>query len=200
MYAAQTSQRAAGNSDASNVIKEILFIPTKAKQYRKSDTSTEDIIKKHIPSEALSIFVEADKTKKQYETIHAVNKNIYPCFSLTKKAKEECYPPEESITVTETCSEIKLQDLLDHTSRQLCCYLNEVVETLNEKERNNLELILKWSCDGSQQQTFKQKFQNSDDSDANIFQISFALRLICHTGNQKKVLWQNPAPSSTRYC
>ena len=79
--------------------------------------------------------------------------------------------------------------------------MNEVVETLNEKERNNLELISKWGCDGSQQQTFKQKFQNSDDSDANTFQSSFVpLRLICHIGNQKKVLWQNPATSSTRYC
>ena len=47
MYAAQMSQRAAGNSDASNVIKEILFTPSKAKQYRKSGTSAEDIIKKH---------------------------------------------------------------------------------------------------------------------------------------------------------
>ena len=97
-------------------------------------------------------------TKKQYEIIHAANKNIYPCYSLIKKAKEECYTLEESITVTETCSEIKLQNLLHHTSRQLCCYLNEVVETLNEKERNNLGLISKWGCDGSQQQTFKQKF------------------------------------------
>ena len=140
-------------------------------------------------------------TKKQYEIIHAANKNIYPCYSPIKKAEEECYPPEESKTVTETCSKIKFQDLLDHTSRRLCCYLNEVVETLNEKERNYLELISKWGCDGSQQQTFKQKFQNSDDSDANIFQSSFVpLRLICHIGKQKKLLWQNPAPSSTRYC
>ena len=64
MHAAQKSQSAAGNSDASNVIKEILFTPTKAKQYRKRDTSTKDIIKKHTPSEALSIFMETDKTKK----------------------------------------------------------------------------------------------------------------------------------------
>ena len=79
--------------------------------------------------------------------------------------------------------------------------MNEVVETLNGKERNNLELIFKWGCDGSQQQTLKQKFQNSDYSDANIFQSSFVpLRLISHIGNQKKVLWQNPTPSSTRYC
>ena len=79
--------------------------------------------------------------------------------------------------------------------------MNEIVETLNEKERNNLELISKFGCDGSQQRTLKQKFQNSDDSDATIIQSSFVLlRLICHIGSQKKVLWQNPAPSLTRYC
>lgn len=140
-------------------------------------------------------------TRKQYEIIHAANKNIYPCYSLVKQAKKQCYPPEESMRATETCSEIKLQDLLDHTSTRLCEYLDEVIETLSEEERCNLSLLSKWGCDGSQQQTFKQKFQNSTDSDANIFQSSFVLlRLLCNTGDQNKVIWQNPVTSSTRYC
>lgn len=200
-YAAQMSLRAEGDSDASKVFKYILDMPEKAETYRKSDTPKKNIIKKHTPSEAFSIFVEADMTRKQYEVIQQANKNIYPCYSLLKKAKLECYPRKESIKVTETCSEINLQDLLDHTSMRLCEYLNEVFETLNENQRDNLELISKWGCDGSQQQTFKQKFENSTDSDANIFQSSFVpLRLICHIDDQKKIIWQNPVPSSTRYC
>lgn len=202
-YAAQMSHRAAGHSDASKVIKDILYTPAKALTYRMSVAFAEkNIIKKHSPSEALAIFVEADMTRKQYEIIHAANKNIYPCYSLLQKAKKECYPRPDSMRVTETCCEINLQDLLDHTSTRLCEYLHEVIETLNEEQRKKLELLSKWGCDGSQQQKYKQKFQNSIDSDANIFQSSYVpLRLICHTDNgQKKIIWQNPVTSSTRYC
>jgi len=63
-------------------------------------------------------------------------------------------------------------------------------------------LITKWVCDGSQQSQFKQKFENNTDSDANIFQSSLVpLRLvIIIDGEQKKVIWQNPVPSSVRFC
>ena len=45
-----------------------------------------------------------------------------------------------------------------------------MIETLSKEERENMELISKWECDGSQQSQFKQKFQNISDSDVNIFQ------------------------------
>lgn len=165
-------------------------MPAKATTYRKSDPSTgSHIITKHLPSKALLHFVEADMTRKQYEVTHAANKNIYSCYSLLRKVKQECYPPEESIHVTETRCDIKLQNLLDHTSAQLCEYLDEVLENLNEVQRKNLELLSKWGCDGSQQQTFKQKFQNSTDSDENVFQCSFVpLRLICHIDSTENYL------------
>ncbi|KAK4876059.1 hypothetical protein RN001_012481 [Aquatica leii] len=59
--------------------------------------------------------------------------------------------------------------------------------------------MYKWGCDGSQQTTFKQKFLNNSDSDANIFQSLFVpLQLSC--GHEKKLIWQNPLPSSPRHC
>lgn len=64
---------------------------------------------------------------------------------------------------------------------------------------NSLELISKWGCDGSQQAEYKQKFSRNNDSDCNVFQTSFVpLRLICSIN--RKVIWQNPTPSSPRYC
>ena len=51
--------------------------------------------------------------------------------------------------VTETCIEIQLQELLDHTASRLYKYLAEVIETCTQEEEKNLELILKWGCDGS---------------------------------------------------
>lgn len=95
-----------------------------------------------------------------------------------KKAKTECYPVENSMRVTETCCEIQLQALLDHTTSRLYKYVAEVVETLSKKEKEHLVVIVKWGCDGLQQSQFKQKFQNSTDSDANIFQSSLVPVLI----------------------
>jgi len=74
---------------------------------------------------------------------------------LLKNAKQDCYPKKESMKITETCAEVNLQDLLDHTSIRLCKYLEEVIENLTEEEKHNLELISKWGCDGSQQSQFK---------------------------------------------
>lgn len=49
---------------------------------------------------------------------------------------------------------------------------------------------------------YKQKFQNKEDSDINIFQSSLVpLRLIIsNIDDQKKLVWQNSIPSSPRYC
>ncbi|KAF2894322.1 hypothetical protein ILUMI_11851, partial [Ignelater luminosus] len=64
------------------------------------------------------------------------------------------------------------------------------------------EKIIKWGYDGSQQSQFKQKFNNSTDSDSNIFQSSLVpLRLVVRTnGETVKIIWQNPVPSSVRFC
>ena len=103
------------------------------------------------------------------------------------------YPKGESINVTETSAEIKLQDLLDHTTSRLCIYLEEVLKNINEEERRNLELITKWGCDGSQQTQYKQKFKNGTDNDGDdgyIFQSSLVpIRLISNIDKHKKIIW-----------
>jgi len=140
-YAVCMSQKAAGNNDVSQIIKDITVSPTRAKKFRASVINAETkTVKKLTPSQALSIFVDADLSRKQYEIIQGANKNIYPCYSLLKKVKTQCYPKEESISITETSAEIKL-DLLDHTVSRLCTYLEEVLKNIIEEERKNLELI-----------------------------------------------------------
>lgn len=54
--------------------------------------------------------------------------NLSLLFIHTKKNKKEYYPEKESICVHETCSEIRLQSLLDHTALRLYTYLSEVVD------------------------------------------------------------------------
>lgn len=199
LYAAQSKLHASGKRDASKVLKQMISSPTKGTKIKKSYEKQENKEYALTPMLALSIFVEADLSRRQYEIIRSASKKIYPSYSILQKAKSDCYPPKESYDVTETCAQLNLQDLLNHTATRLLTYLDDVINNLSLEESNSLELISKWGCDGSQQQRFKQKMEN-DASDGNIFQSSFVpLQLVCGTKN-KKILWQNPTPSSPRYC
>ncbi|CAH0560552.1 unnamed protein product [Brassicogethes aeneus] len=145
---------------------------------------------------ALSVFVEADLSRRQYEIVRSTSQKLYPSYSILQKAKSDCYPPKESYEVTETCAQINLQELLNHTTIRLLTYLKDVLCELRPDECNSLNLFCKWGCDGSQQAQFKQTMEN-DATDSNIFQSSFVpLRLVFGA----KTIWQNPTPSSPRYC
>lgn len=126
--------------------------------------------------------------------IHQANKDIYPCYSYIQKAKLDCYPPKN---VSESIAEVKLQDLLDHTTLRLCKYLELVFQQYTLDKNNEFTLLYKWRCDGSNQKQYKQKFEEEGDSDANMF-LSYLVPLRLMYGNQ--IIWQNPQPSSPRFC
>lgn len=113
-------------------------------------------------------------------------------------AKQECYPPKNAITVTETSAKIKSQALLDITTRRIMMPL--VIDS-NCKE---LTLISKWRFDGaSNQANYKQKIHidvetlESQVDDSNIFMGSLVpIKLVC--GEQ--VVWQNDSPNSSYWC
>lgn len=202
-FAAQMSLRAGGNSNASTVIRNMVSSSDKVFESQAENSRRQKIkdIQPLTVEQSLSVFINANLTRKQYNIIRNASPKVYPCYSLLQKAKEKCYPKKDAYRVTESCSEIKLQDILDHTATRLCEYLDEVLESIPMQERTNLELISKWGCDGSQQHTFKQKFEDSTGNDAYIFQSSFVpIRLCANMGDQKKIIWQNPVPSSPRFC
>lgn len=167
------------------IIQDITKSPTRATKIRKAVASSSErtTTKKHSPEEALAIFVETNLSKSQYEVIQQANKDVYPCYKSVQIAKQDCYPVR---IVHETYAEVKLQDLVDHTTRRLCKYLEQVLEVYCERNISDFVLVFRWGCDGSQQSQYKQKFQNEEDSDANIFLSSLVpLRL----KSDKKVIW-----------
>lgn len=201
VHAAQVELRKSGKRDASRLLQDITSSPTRATKYKKAfDASKCGKSSRLTPMEALKMFINADLTRGQYEVIRNTNKKFFPCYSLIQEAKNKCYPPPETVTVTSTCAETQLQPLIDITVKRLSKFLEEVLLTIKEQERNTLKLLCKWGCDGSQQAQYKQKHDDEADSDANIFQSCFVpVRLICGKENQK-VLWENPTPSSARFC
>ena len=145
------------------------------------------------------MITDAGLSRDQYEVVRATNKAFFPCYTLVQKAKKESPPPEEAYRVTETCAEIELQHLMDNTATRLLMHLGDNLNNLSDDERKSMTLINKWGCDGSQQTQFKMTFKTVTDSDANIFQPSMVpLQLVC--GENNKMIWQNPTPSSPRLC
>lgn len=114
--------------------------PTRATKFRKavSIASETTVIKKHTPEDALLIFIEAELTMSQYEVIYQANKDVYPCYSYIQRAKQDCYSPK---SVSEIVAEVKLQDLVDHTTLRLYKYLESVLQQLTLKESSDFVLV-----------------------------------------------------------
>lgn len=197
IYAAQMELRATGQRHASNILKEISENQDRAHEYVKAVKCPKTIQPQICPEEALKMFVKANLTATQYEIIRETTGNL-PCYSVLQKHKKACYPPQESLHVTEDCAEVELQAVIDHTAERLLKHLEEVLNTLKDDERKTLNMICKWGCDGSQQAQYKQKFESDDASDSHIFLSSFVPLRITYGNN--KILWQNPTPSSSHYC
>lgn len=206
-YATQMSLRASGSVDAANVLKDATSTPTRASKYRNAITlAVKPPPIEMSPDEALVDMVNLKLTKQQYIdlrlSLREKNFNAYPAYDRVLEAKKLCYPPD--IIVTETCAEVKLQSLLDHTCERIIKIQDEVVSVLDPKITSNLRCIFKWGCDGSSGQSeYKQKFSNENSSDSHIFLTSLVpLEIIGRDNDTKKeiVVWKNPRPSSPRFC
>lgn len=154
---------------------------------------------KTVPvDKAVAMMVDAGLSKNQYLLIKSLTKecgcDVFPSYYKVKEAKEKCYPP---IEVSETRGAVKLQDQLNHTVQRIMLYQQDVFDNKNFNS-NNLTLISKWGCDGTNGTMYKQTFQNETDTDEYIFLTSF-VPLELKTEDET-VIWRNPRPSSPRFC
>lgn len=77
-------------------------------------------IRPYTSDEALALMMDTDLSTYQYHIIQQQakerNANIYPPYYKILESKKLCYPTSESISITDTGVNIKLQGLLDHTA------------------------------------------------------------------------------------
>jgi hypothetical protein len=148
-------------------------------------------------------FLENDFTRQQYQNVRIGAKrrncNIYPPYNDIIKAKKLCYP--DDLYISESTCKVSIQNLLNHTASRIIQSLNFKKIELNT---THFEMLCKWGCDGSSGHAqYKQKFDSSysttiTDSDLFLFSlVPLQLRLV---DEQNIVVWQNPRPSSTRFC
>lgn len=166
-----------------------------AKKHGSADTN-----KSFTPEKALALILDASLSKHQYEVLRSsakeIGSDIFPPYYVVLDAKKKCYP--ENVQVTESCGQIGLQELLDHTvTRILKSKLqNEVAEFPNE-----LQMLSKWGCDGSSGHSeYQQKFTDPNTSDKFMFLTSFVPLALTERSNMSMMLWKNTEPSSTRFC
>lgn len=205
-YAAQMKLREHKRVDEALLVREATCTsPTRAKQMVSSlREARQEKLVPYSKNEALAMILDANLTKAQYINIRngarLRHSNLYPSYQNVLTAKKDCYPNCNAITVTETSIEIKLQDLLDHTtSRIIDANINKFL-ALSDCELQSITLTVKWGFDGSSGHSeFKQKF-NFDDgtkTDSNMF-VTSIVPVCAKSGD--KLIFQNPRPSSTRYC
>lgn len=206
--AIQMSLRASGKRDAAALIEEVATAsPKRATTYKTAkrriiDSGSE--LRPYTPDEALAYFVSNKFTVQQYKNTQQEAKergcNLYLSYSQLLKAKQNCYPPVENITVTDISAEVNLQALLDHTATRICSNVLKEVFLRPDLLDLNYKLIYKWGCDGSSGHSlYKQTFADPESTDEYMFiMVLVPIRLVVVKSD--KIIWQNPRPSSPRFC
>lgn len=102
------------------------------------------------PEEVLALMIDANLSKHQYDVIRQKGnkcvKNMYPAV---KDAKNKCY--FSVIEIAENRVDISMQPLVDHTIQRVC--LSQ--EVLVAPDMQDIQLLIKWGCDGAQQHRYK---------------------------------------------
>ncbi|GBM16426.1 hypothetical protein AVEN_94924-1 [Araneus ventricosus] len=154
------------------------------------------------PEQVLVLMVDNGLSTRQYQRIREQAENLkcklYPSYHKVKEAKQLCYP--HSISVTETSAEITLQTRVDHTVSRTCN-----IEFVNEKvclsTNTAFLVIMKWGCDGSEQNRYKQKFSEEIFSVESLLSICVVtLQIHSGTGDSQRVTCKSPVSSSAKYC
>lgn len=169
-----------------------------------SKVAREDVIPLN-DTEAVSVLIELDLGKHQYVSIRNLTKsrnaNIFPPYEKVTEAKKLCYPDASSIEVNESGASIKLQALLDHTSKRL---LQSFSDDEIAKLPTNLMLLSKYGCDGaSGQSRYKQALKTDTKKSADgskVFMSSMVPLRLVDERHSKTIHWQNSHPGSPRYC
>lgn len=150
-YATRLSLRSSGKRHAAEIVKAATdTTPTRAAKIRKAyKTSLEKTTSVFTPEEALAMLIDLKLTKNQYILLRKRSRDkgidMYPSYEAIKKAKEECYPQKESITITESSAEVRLQDLLDCTVQRIATVQKEVLkQCAGDLSLSSIECIYKW--------------------------------------------------------
>lgn len=157
----------------------------------------------HTLESGFALFLENDFTKSQWELLcddsKSRNVKMYPSFYKLSQVKAECRPSVYDIE-SEVCVQVSFQLMLNKTAERL---VKAVGCEWAADDLESLTLICAYGFDSSGGlKNPHQKFNEADNvtlkSELSLFATTFT---VCGLMNKnKKVLWLNPTPQSTRFC
>lgn len=206
--ATEMNLRSEGKVTEAGLVKEILHsTPTRASRMSRAwKKSNQTGILRYTTTEALALMLDLDLSRQKYQILRTQTKergtDLYPSYKRIQEEKKHCYPAALCTVVTESKAEVSLQALLDHTVQRIALIDPGKFEGVSRDVLKNCTLITKWGFDGSGTQSRYHQLQaNHDFDDSSLLMTCFVpLQLYSGDKNNKLILWQNPKPSSTRYC
>ncbi|PZC72274.1 hypothetical protein B5X24_HaOG211652 [Helicoverpa armigera] len=136
VFAAVSKLKADGKENMASVIEHMLKNPESIGKFQDVMVKQPFTKKIFTPQKALGLLLSLKLSKWQYMTLRETAiregiRNLYPSYYQVQKEKKECYPPENSITVTDSSAKITLQSLLDITAKRV---LKSLPDNIQEKE------------------------------------------------------------------
>ena len=148
------------------------------------------------PDEALAMCVSANLNQLAYLEVRKTAREkakteIFPSYTEVLQARKKCYPSADSMLFADMSAKVRLQDLLDPTTRRLIADF-----PLDAHEGH---LHYKWGFDGATGQSIYKQAIEEEDEPAQESLFCTTLVPLQLTVNGRPV-WANPAPCSTRVC
>ena len=204
-YATKISLRSSGAASAAEVVSDITSTsPTRAHKYITAMKKVSKVETTMTIDTVLALVLNGKLTKSQYinipKTTKSCNSKAFPPYTTVLEAKKRCYP--SNILISETCAEVQLQSLLNHTGTRILEIQNDVLDRMDEHVLGNLMLVVKWGFDGSsERKEYKQRFsEGSIDSNALLTSlVPVKLSGFDKDKNAETVIWKNPRPSPPSY-
>ncbi|XP_057670661.1 uncharacterized protein LOC130902488 [Diorhabda carinulata] len=211
VHAAQTELRKSGQRDASEILKQITCTtPKRATKYKKAfcDSKTKEVESLTV-TKALAMFVDANLTRRQYESIRVTNKKFFPCYSLLQKEKQMCYPPSEEIRVTATCVEsykLPVKKYRERKSKAEKCLEKEKKLEIQARFRRETGLLVDMpksnfgnTNDGSTSRKFFDDPKLASEITGISYDLIYRLKVILETISRSKILMVFSLPSRSHY-
>lgn len=192
--ALEVSYIKAGNKAAGKLVRKIQLNPKGAGKYRVFVRTRRKSINRVTPVAALTMFVEANLSKTDYNSIKRCGRKVFPNYNIILEEKEKVYPDCE-ITVREDLAECSLQGVLDKSiERQF-----SLLDLSNVDEEEELHCDSKWGMDGSGGLSqYAQELGLGLGGDSSIFLVAVVpLKIYTSSGT---ILWENPSPNSPYLC
>ncbi len=166
--------------------------------------------RKKTPLEALAFLLNNNLSKEQYNNIKSActesQANIWPNYNKLLEAKKKCRP--EGIIVQELCACVPLQNLVDHTAKQILLSDTDIVGKIKLlAATNNNELTItfffKYGFDGCGSfNTFMQKDESGRVPDGSTLLTSqmVPLQAVAAVGSVKVLLHNSTMPNNANSC